>query len=114
METRSLTYRPNARSQQKSFLVRGKGVFIAIMIHKPTPPKPQARGPQKEVLFELQRHGNILRVIAIDPVTGTEVIMIADPRQNMEIIKRLAARKLLYVLEKNRAKAEQKNDPNRF
>ncbi|MCR4377368.1 MAG: hypothetical protein NUV50_04665 [Rhodospirillales bacterium] len=64
----------------------------------------------KEVLFEMQRHGNILRVVAIDPVTGTEVIMIADPRQSMEIIKRLAVRKLLYVLEKNRAKAGQKND----
>lgn len=86
---------------------------MAIMVEKPTRPGPPVRsprGPMKEVLFEMQRHGNILRVVAIDPVTGTEVIMIADPRQSMEIIKRLAVRKLLYVLEKNRAKAGQKND----
>lgn len=60
--------------------------------------------PLKEVLFEFQRVGNILRVHAIDPVTGTEVIMIADPRQGEAAIKRLAARKLAYVLAKNRDK----------
>ena len=90
---------------------------MAIMVEKPTRPGSPLRGPQgrmKEVLFEMQRHGNILRVVAIDPVTGTEVIMVADPRQSMETIKRLAARKLLYVLEKNRAKAGQKSDPSRF
>lgn len=87
---------------------------MAIMVEKPTRPGSPVDRQMKEVLFEVQRHGNILRVVAIDPVTGTEVIMIADPRQSMEIIKRLAARKLLYVLEKNRAKAGQKNDPHRF
>lgn len=87
---------------------------MAIMVEKPTRPGSPVNRQMKEVLFEVQRHGNILRIVAIDPVTGTEVIMIADPRQSMEIIKRLAARKLLYVMEKNRAKAEQKNDPHRF
>lgn len=59
-----------------------------------------------EVLFEFQRMGNILRVVAIDPKTGTEVTMIADPRHSKTIIQRLAARKLAYVLAKNAAKAE--------
>ncbi|MFC1672784.1 DUF6898 family protein [Pseudomonadota bacterium] len=59
----------------------------------------------KEVLFEFQRVGNILRVTAIDPRSGTEVIMIADPKMNELVIKRLAARKLSYVIEKNKAKA---------
>lgn len=54
----------------------------------------------REVLFEFQRHGNIMRVVAIDPVSGTEVMMIADPRHGETIIKRLAARKLAYVLSK--------------
>lgn len=70
------------------------------MTDKRPPRTPDHRGRKKEVLFELQRHGNMLRVVAIDPITATEVIMIADPRQNIEIIKRLAARKLEYVLEK--------------
>jgi len=59
-----------------------------------------------EVLFEFKRHGNVLRVVAIDPKTGTEVIMIADPRQSKMVIQRLAARKLAYVLAKNQAKAQ--------
>lgn len=66
--------------------------------------------PMKEVLFEYQRVGNIMRVTAIDPVTAIEVIMIADPKQGMETIKRLAARKLAYVLAKKRAKAEKDGD----
>lgn len=60
----------------------------------------------KEVLFEFQRVGNIMRVTAIDPLSGTEVIMIADPKMNQTAIKRLAARKLSYVVNKNKVKAE--------
>ena len=59
----------------------------------------------KEVLFEFQRMGNILRVVAIDPKSGTEVFMIADPRHSKTLIKRIAARKLTYVMHKNRLKA---------
>ena len=64
---------------------------------KQTPP-----APPKEVLFEMQRMGNVLRVTAIDPATGTEVVMVADPRQSMLTIKKLAARKLAYVIAKKR------------
>lgn len=69
----------------------------------------QANISANEVLLEIQRHGNILRVTAIDPITGTEVLMMADPRQSMLTIKRLAARKLAYVLEKKRAEAAESN-----
>lgn len=58
----------------------------------------------KEVLFEMQRVGKILRVTAIDPASGTEVIMVADPRQSMLAIKKVAARKLAYVIAKKQAK----------
>jgi len=58
--------------------------------------------PPKEVLIEMQRMGNVLRVTAIDPATGTEVIMVADPRQSMQTIKKLAVRKLAYVIAKKR------------
>ncbi len=53
-----------------------------------------------EVLFEFQRVGKALRVVAIDPVTNTEVIMVGDPKCGREALKRLAARKLIYVLAK--------------
>jgi len=61
-----------------------------------------------EVLFEFKRHGNVLRVTAIDPKSGTEVIMVADPRQSKTMIQRIAARKLAYVMAKNQAKAQQR------
>lgn len=56
------------------------------------------------MLFEFQRVGNILRVTAIDPKTATEVIMIADPRHSKDMIQRLAARKLAYVISKKATK----------
>ncbi|MBF0247182.1 MAG: hypothetical protein HQL36_03790 [Alphaproteobacteria bacterium] len=59
-----------------------------------------------EVLFEFRRVGKVLRVCAIDPRTGVEVTMVADPRQGPETIKRVAARKLAYVLNKKRENGE--------
>lgn len=84
-----------------------QGLRIANIAQMTDPQKPVAGrsgGLGREVLLEVQRYGNVLRVTAIDPVTGTEVIMVADPRQSMTTIKQLAARKLAYVMEKNRTK----------
>jgi len=54
-----------------------------------------------EILFELRRAGkNGVRVAAIDPVSGTEVTMVGDIRYGEEFLKRMATRKLLYVLNK--------------
>ncbi len=53
-----------------------------------------------EVLFEFQRVGKALRVVAIDPVTNPEVLRVGDPACGRETLKRLAARKLIYVLAK--------------
>lgn len=58
----------------------------------------------REVLFEFHQVGRHLRVNAIDPISGTEVSMIGDPSAGKEMLKRLATRKLIYVLEKNAAK----------
>lgn len=52
------------------------------------------------VLFEFIRHGNSVKVSAIDPETGTEVAMVGDPRTGIETLKREATRKLIYVLSK--------------
>ncbi len=56
-----------------------------------------------EVLFEFHpSSGRAVRVVAIDPVTGTEVVMVGDRRMSDEMLKRTAARKLFYVLDKNK------------
>ncbi len=63
-----------------------------------------------EVLFEFRQVGRMLRVCAIDAQSGTEVIMVADPRYGETMIKSLAMRKLAYVLRKKRgAKKRQVN-----
>ena len=59
-----------------------------------------------EVLIEIRRVGKAVQVIAIDPVTGTEVSMVGDPGQGQEVLKRLAARKLAYVLSRRREEDE--------
>jgi len=55
-----------------------------------------------EVLFEMKQVGNYMRITAIDPVSGTEVISIGDPSVDTEMLKGMAARKLKYVIAKNR------------
>lgn len=55
-----------------------------------------------EVLFEFRTVGNVVRVSAIDPATGTEVTMVAPAGHGEHMLKRLAARKLAYVMTKNR------------
>ena len=54
----------------------------------------------KEVLYEFRRVGSFVRVCAIDPETRTEVIMVGDPKQGLEVLKRIATRKLIYVMRK--------------
>jgi hypothetical protein len=56
----------------------------------------------REVLYELHRVGSAVRVTAVDPVTGTEITMIGDPRVGEAALKRLARQKLDYVLAKQR------------
>ena len=58
----------------------------------------------KEVLYEFRHVGTFVRVCAIDPDTRTEVIMVGDPKQGLEVLKRLATRKLIYVMKKKRFK----------
>jgi len=55
----------------------------------------------REVLFELQTVGNYVRVIAVDIGTNTEITMVGDPRYGEELLKRIAMRKLRYVIAKN-------------
>ena len=54
----------------------------------------------REVLFEFRRLGNFVRVSALDPITRTEVQIVGDAKQGIETLKRVAMRKLRYVLGK--------------
>jgi hypothetical protein len=53
----------------------------------------------------MQYVGRVVRVTAIDPATGTEVISVGDAERSIAALKRLAARKLMYVL-RRRAEEE--------
>jgi hypothetical protein len=52
------------------------------------------------VIFELVQIGGSVKVTAIDPASFTEVTTIGSPRVSETELKRLARRKLEYVLNK--------------
>ena len=56
-----------------------------------------------EIVFEMRYVGRVVRITAIDPATGTEVISVGDAERSVEALKRVAARKLMYVLKRRRA-----------
>ena len=58
----------------------------------------------REILLETRRVGKSLRINAIDPTTGTEVIMVAPVNATKTVIKRNAARMLAYVIAKKKAR----------
>ena len=66
-----------------------------------------------EVLFEFHPRGRYVRVNAIDPLTGVEVVSVCDSSYSQAMIERLAVRKLKYVLRKRRAQARTTGRPGR-
>lgn len=54
-----------------------------------------------EVLFEFRVIGNYVRVSAIDTRTNTEINMVGDTQVGQTYLKRMALRKLRYVIAKN-------------
>jgi len=54
-----------------------------------------------EVLFQFIPQGNYVKVIAVDPITNTEIIMVGDRRSGKPTLERIAIQKLRYVIEKN-------------
>ena len=55
---------------------------------------------RREVLFEFWYVGRSARVVAIDPITNTEVTIVGASAYNKETLKQMAARKLAYVIAK--------------
>ena len=63
--------------------------------------------PQKgsylgEVLFEFVVQGNFVKVMAVDPVTGTEVSIVGDSRASKSTLEKVATKKLVMVLKRKR------------
>ena len=58
----------------------------------------------KEILFEIVQNGNVARVTAIDPETGTEVVIQGPANAGNSVLQQNAARKLMYVLNKQKEK----------
>jgi len=55
----------------------------------------------REVLYEIHyTDSRSVRVVAIDPVTGIEVTMVGDRKRGEATLKRVAAQKLFYVINK--------------
>ena len=59
-----------------------------------------------EVLIEIQRVGNAVKVTAMDPVTLTEITIVGSPHDGEETLTRTAIQKLIYVLNKEGHKAD--------
>ncbi len=63
------------------------------------------------IIIETVSLGNSLKVTAIDPATGREASIVADPRTPEILRERLAVRKLRYVQAKLKA-ARKAKTPN--
>lgn len=54
-----------------------------------------------EILFEFQRVGTYMKVVAIDPVTATEVSVVGPATGSTELLKRTAINKLHFVMKRD-------------
>lgn len=54
--------------------------------------------PVEEAIIEFYNQGGYVRVCAIDVATGTEAAIVGDPVVGERALKRLALRKLEYIL----------------
>lgn len=59
-------------------------------------------GPTREVLYEVRRVGNAVKVSALDAASGTEISIVGPAGASMADLKRAALRRLEYVLAKSR------------
>ncbi len=64
------------------------------------PPGQNSDDDGREILFEFRPIGNQVRVAAIDPETGVEVIVIAPRNAAQSDMQRIATAKLLRQLAK--------------
>jgi len=63
-----------------------------------------AGGGGGEILFEFQRVGSYLKVMAIDAATATEVSVVGPASGSLELLKRTAINKLHFVMKREAEK----------
>lgn len=68
---------------------------------------PQRRpdGAGGEVLVEFVTQGNVVKVTAIDPKSGTEASIVGPASAPRAVLEGNAVKKLVYVLKKQRGEA---------
>jgi hypothetical protein len=54
----------------------------------------------REILFEFISMGNLVKVVAVDSKTGTEIVIQGPINAGQAALQRLAMQKMKYVLEK--------------
>ena len=59
-----------------------------------------------EYLLEFVRQGSYMRIAAIDPASGVEVVTVGDAKRSKRELTRVAVQKLEYVLKKKSGEAE--------
>lgn len=57
---------------------------------------------EKGIIYQVVVIGNFAKVIAVDEATGTEVSLVAPKNTPLPSLKAAAARKLNYVMQKNK------------
>ena len=53
-----------------------------------------------EYILEFIPHGKFMKISAVDPVTGTEAVIVGDADFPRELLAREAIKKLEYILKK--------------
>ncbi len=66
------------------------------------PPVSRQARQLDEVIFEFSAVGNSVRVCAVDPKTGTEVVIVGPINAGESALRRTAMAKLSYVLDKDK------------
>ena len=66
-----------------------------------------------EILFEFVVRGNFVKVMAVDPITGTEVSIVGDSRASKSTLQRVATEKLTWVLKRKRGEDLLRSDDKR-
>ncbi len=56
--------------------------------------------PPREVLFEFIQIGPVMKVVAIDPETGTEAVIQGPAHMPRSLLQKTAIKKLNYILTK--------------
>ena len=56
--------------------------------------------PDHRIIFEISRHGDYVKVTAVDPVSAVEVSVMGPVKGPIEVVKRIAVQKLRRAVER--------------